>query len=217
MGLFIVVGVGSFGFNVATELTELGHEVLVIDSSGKKIEQIKDKVTQAVTADVKNREALSKIVSNDVDAAIVSLGDSMEASALTVLYLKESGVKRIIVKAMNDDHGKLLESMGATEIIYPEKDMAIKTALKLNSPNILEYFPFTSGIIIQEIAPPKKFISKSLKELDLINKYGIQVIAIKELVPEKVIFIPKADFIIKDSDILIMIGEKEQLAKINNK
>jgi trk system potassium uptake protein TrkA len=124
------------------------------------------------------------------------------------------GTKRIVAKALTEDHAKILESVGATETIYPEKDMAIKTALKLSCPNVLEYLPLISGFGIQEIAPPEKFIGKNLRELDLRNKYGIQVIAIKELIPEKTTFVPKADFVLKDSDILVIMGEDKQLEKI---
>jgi trk system potassium uptake protein TrkA len=120
-----------------------------------------------------------------------------------------------VAKALTEDHAKILESVGATETIYPEKDMAIKTALKLSCPNVLEYLPLISGFGIQEIAPPEKFIGKNLRELDLRNKYGIQVIAIKELIPEKTTFVPKADFVLKDSDILVIMGEDKQLEKIN--
>lgn len=116
-----------------------------------------------------------------MDVVVVCLGPEMEASILTVLFLKEIGAKRIVAKALTEDHAKILEAIGATEVIFPEKDMTIKAALKLNSPNILEYLPLTSGIIIQELAPPNRFISKSLKELDLRNKYGIQIIADKSI------------------------------------
>jgi len=120
-----------------------------------------------------------------------------------------------VAKALTEDHAKILESVGATEVIYPEKDMAIKTALRLCCPNVLEYLPLISGFSIQEIAPPEKFIGKNLRELDLRNKYGIQVIAIRELIPEKTTFVPKADFVLKDSDILVIMGEEKQLEKIN--
>jgi trk system potassium uptake protein TrkA len=150
-----------------------------------------------------------------MDVVVVSLGPKMEASILTVLYLHELGARRIVAKALTEDHGKILDAVGATEVIYPEKDMAIKTALRLSNPNILEYLPLLSGIDIQEIAPPEKFLGKSLKELDLRNKYGVQVIAIKEIIAEKTTFIPKSDFVIKDSDILILMGEQKHLDKIN--
>ena len=216
MGKFAVIGLGSFGFNVAKTLYEEGHEVLAIDMDKEKTEAVKDYVTRAVKMDAADKENLKALGIQDMDVVIVSLGPQMEASILTVLYLHELKAKRIIAKALTEDHAKILEAIGATEVIYPEKDMAIKVAHRLSSPNVLEYLPLTSGISIQEIAPPEKFIGKTLRELDLRNKYGIQVIAIRELVPENTVLIPKADFVIKDSDILIIIGEEKNLAKINS-
>ncbi|MFB0565061.1 MAG: TrkA family potassium uptake protein [Candidatus Aminicenantaceae bacterium] len=212
---FAVIGLGSFGSNVAKTLYERGHEVLAIDKDKEKIEEVQDCVTHAVNMDSADKENLQALEIKEMDVVIVSLGPEMEASILTVLFLHEIGTKRIVAKALTEDHGKILDAVGASEVIYPEKDMAIKTALKLSSRNVLEYLPLTSGLTVEEIAPPEKFLGKTLKELDLRNKYGIQVIAIKELIPEKTIFIPTSDFVIKDSDILILIGEEKQLAKIN--
>ncbi|MGB8951057.1 MAG: TrkA family potassium uptake protein [Candidatus Aminicenantales bacterium] len=213
---FAVIGLGSFGANVATTLYEKGQDVLAIDKDMEKVDAVKSFVTHAVKMDSADKENLEALNVSDMDVVVVSLGPEMEASILTVLYLHEIGVGRIMAKALNEDHAKILEAVGATDVIYPEKDMAIKTALKLACPNVLEYLPLMSGISIQEIAPPEKFIGKSLKELDLRNKYGIQVIAVKEFVPEKTIYIPTADFVIKDSDVLIIMGEEGQLAKINS-
>ncbi|MBE0460784.1 MAG: TrkA family potassium uptake protein [Candidatus Aminicenantes bacterium] len=214
---FTVIGLGSFGYNVAKTLYEKGNEVLAVDKDKERIETVKAFVSHAVNMDAADKENLQALGIQDMDVVVVSLGPEMEASILTVLYLHEIGVKRIVAKALTEDHAKILEAIGATEVIYPEKDMAIKTALRLSSPNVLEYLLLLSGFGIQEIAPPEKFIGKSLKELDLRNKYGIQVIAIRELIPEKTTFIPKADFVIKDSDILIIMGEEKQLAKLNSK
>jgi len=212
---FAVIGLGSFGSNIAKTLYEKGNEVLAVDEDKEKIEEVKNFVTHAVHMDAADKENLQALGIKDMDVVIVSLGPEMEASILTVLYLTEIGTKRIVAKALTEDHAKILDSIGATEVIYPEKDMAIKTALKLSCPNVLEYLPLISGFGIQEIAPPEKFIGKSLKELDLRNNYGVQVIAIKELIPEKTTFIPKADFVLKDSDILVIMGEEKQLGKIN--
>ena len=213
---FAVVGLGSFGSNVAKTLYERKNEVLAVDASKEKIEEVKTFVSHAVNMDAADKENLQALGIKEMDVVVVSLGPEMEASILTVLYLHEIGAKRIVAKALTEDHAKILEAVGATEVIYPEKDMAIRTALKLSCPNILEYLPLTSGVGIQEIAPPEKFIGRSLKELDLRNKYGIQVIAIKELIPEKTNFVPHADFVIKDSDILIIMGEEKKLQKINS-
>ena len=212
---FAVIGLGSFGSNIAKTLYEKGNEVLAVDDDKEKIDEVKNFVSHAVHMDAADKENLQALGIKDMDVVIVSLGPEMEASILTVLYLNEMGTKRIVAKALTEDHAKILESVGATETIYPEKDMAIKTALKLSCPNVLEYLPLISGFGIQEIAPPEKFIGKNLRELDLRNKYGIQVIAIKELIPEKTTFVPKADFVLKDSDILVIMGEDKQLEKIN--
>lgn len=212
---FAVVGLGSFGSNVARTLYKKQNEVVAIDKDKEKIGAVKDFVSHAVQMDSANKENLQALGLEEMDVVVVSLGPEMEGSILTVLFLHEIGVKRIVAKALTEDHAKVLEAVGATEVIYPEKDMAIKTALRLNSPNLLDYFPLLSGISIQEIAPPEKFIGKSLKELDLRNKYGIQVIAIKEVITEKITFVPKAEFVIKDSDILVVMGGEKQLAKIN--
>ena len=212
---FAVIGLGSFGSNVAKTLYEKGNEVLAVDEDKEKIEEVKTFVSHAVNMDAADKENLQALGIQEMDVVIVSLGPEMEASILTVLYLHEIGAERILAKALTEDHAKILEAVGATEVIYPEKDMAIKTAMKLSCPNVLEYLPLISGFGIQEIAPPEKFIGKTLRELDLRNKYGIQVIAIKELIPEETTFVPKADFVLKDSDILIIMGEEKQLEKIN--
>lgn len=212
---FLVIGLGSFGSHVAKTLYEKGNEVLAIDKDEKRIEDIKTSVSRAVNMDAANKENLQAMGILDMDVVIVSSGPDMESSILTTLFLHEIGAKRIVAKALTEDHAKILRAIGATQVIFPEKDMAIRTALKLSSPNMLEFLPLISGVIIEEIAAPERFIGKSLKELDLRNKYGIQVIAIKELIPEKTLFIPRADFVIKDSDVLVIMGEEKQLAKIN--
>jgi len=214
---FAVIGLGSFGSNIAKTLYTKKQEILAVDKDKEKIEEVKTFVSHAVSMDAANKENLRALGIEEMDTVIVSLGPDLEASILTVLYLHEIGAKRIIAKALTEDHAKILDAVGATEVIFPEKDMAIKTASRLISPNVLEYLPLLSGFGIQEIAPPEKYIGKTLRELDLRNKYGIQIIAVKELIPEKITLVPRADFVIKDSDILIILGEEKKLAKINSK
>ena len=211
---FAVIGYGSFGSNAAKTLFEKGHDVLVIDRDRERIAAAKDFATNAVMTDSAVKENLEALGLQEMDVVIVSMGHEMEASILTTLYLRELGARKILTKALSDDHAKVLEAVGATEVVYPEKDMAVRTALRLSSPNILEYLPLSNGITIQEIAPPERFIGKTLKELDLINRFGVQVIAIKEIIPDNVVVIPRADFVIKDSDVLVVIGEEKELAKL---
>jgi len=211
---FAIIGLGSFGSNVAKTLYEHRHEVLAIDKDKAKVDAAKSFSSHAVLMDSVEMENLAGVGIREMDVVVVSLGPEMEASILTVLHLHELGLKRIVAKALNEDHAKILEAVGATEVIYPEKDMAIRTALRLTSPNIMECLPLMSGVSIQEIAPPEKFIGKSLRELDLRNKFGIQVIAIRELVPERTVYVPKADFVLKDSDVLIVMGDEKKLEKL---
>lgn len=211
---FAIIGLGSFGSYLARTLYEKGHEVLVIDKDKDKVEEAKDFSTQAVWMDSADKESLQALGVQDMDVVVVSLGPEMESSILTVLYLHELGVNRIMAKALSADHGKILEAIGATEVIYPERDMAIRVAQKLSSRNVLEYLPLAENISIQEIVPPEAFIGKKLKDLDLTNKYRVQVIAVRQLVPEKVIFIPGADFVIKDSDVLVVMGEENNIAEL---
>ena len=212
---FLVIGLGSFGSYMAKTLYEKGNEVIAIDTEEKRIEEIKTFVSRAVIMDAANKENLQAMDIQDMDVVIVSSGPDMESSILTTFFLHEIGAKQIVAKALSEDHAKILRTIGATQVIFPEKDMAIRTALKLSSPNMLEFLPLISDVIIEEIAAPAKFIGKSLKELDLRNKYGIQIIAIRELIPEEAVFIPRADFVIKDSDVLIIMGQEKQLAKID--
>lgn len=214
MGQFVVIGLGNFGYNVAVSLFEQGHQVLAIDSNNKKIEQIKDKVTQAVVTNVKEKETLSEFLSSDIDAAIVSLGDKIEASILTTLHLKDLGIKKIIVKAINDDHGQILKLIGAMEVIYPEKEEAVRLAQRLTSPNLIEHIPLASEYSIMEMAVPDKFIGKSLKELQLRNKYDVEVIAIKDVLQDTLHLIPGADVKIKPDSVLIVIGKEPDINKL---
>ncbi len=213
---FAVIGLGSFGFNVARTLYERGYEVVAIDKDKDRIEEAKSFSSHAVLTDASAKENLEALGIRDMDVVVVSLGSAMEASILTVLHLHELGIKRIVAKASTEDHGKILDAVGATEVINPEKDMAVRTALKLTSPHILECLPLVSGVSIEEVAPPERFIGKSLRELDLRNKYGIQVIAVRELIPERTVYVPPADFVIKDSDVLIVMGDEKMLDKMTS-
>lgn len=211
---FAIIGLGSFGSYLARTLYEKGHEVLVIDKDKDKVEEAKDFSSQAVWMDSADKESLQALGVKDVDVVVVSLGPEMEPSILTVLYLHELGVNRILAKALSPDHGKILEAIGATEVIYPERDMAMRLAQRLSSRNVLEYLPLAENISIQEIVPPEAFIGKKLRDLDLTNRYRVQVIAVRQLVPDRLIFIPGADFVIKDSDVLVVMGEEENIAEL---
>lgn len=213
MSQFVVIGLGNFGFNLAVALAEEGNQVLAIDIDEKKIEEIKERVTHAVIADATDKRILSEYVSPDVDAVIVGVNGSMRSSILVVLYLKDMGIKRIIVKAMNDDHAKILHALGATEIVYPEKDVALRWAGLLSTPNLIEHIPLTPEYSIVEINPPDSFVGKTLADLELRKKYGITVIAVKDSA-QKIHLAPEAGSEIKSNDRLVIIGKKSDIEKL---
>ncbi len=214
MKQFAVIGLGNFGYYLATNLYKKGHEVLAIDNNADIVQTIKDNVSQAVVADATDRKVLESLGLKSVDSAIVCIGSFMEASVLTTLNLNDIGVKQVVAKAISEIHSRLLYKVGASEVFFPEKDQAISLAEHLHSPNILEYLPFIEGYSIVELAPPKNYIGKSLKDLNLINQYGIQVIAIKEVVPDRLNMVPTGQFVLKDSDILILLGPNDALNKL---
>ena len=211
---FAVIGMGNFGYYLATRLYEKGHEVLAIDKEAQKIQEIKDKVSHAIIADTADPKVLQSLDISQSDTVIVCIGTDLAASILTTLNLRELGVKKIMAKAKSEAHGRILYRVGAHEVFFPEKDLAYSLAEKLHNPNMLEYLPVIGGYSIVEFAPPKEFVGKSLKELDLINKYGVQVVAVKETVPDKLHLIPTGKFTIKDSDVLILLGPDESLEKL---
>jgi trk system potassium uptake protein TrkA len=213
MKQFVVIGLGNFGYYLATNLYKKGHEVLAIDNNRDIVQSIKDRVSQVVVADATDRKVLESLGVKKVDSAIVCIG-SVEASVLTTLNLKDIGVRQVVAKAISEIHSRLLYKVGASEVFFPEKDQAASLAERLHSPNILEYLPFIEGYSIVEFTPPKNFIGKSLKSLNLINQYGIQVIAIKELVPNRLNLVPTGQFVLKDSDILILLGPNDALDKL---
>jgi len=146
-----------------------------------------------------------------MDAVVVSTGERSHLSTLITLFLKELKVPRIFVKAINEDHGRILEKVGATDIIYPEKEMAKKIAHSISSPNILEFIPLAEEYSLSETVPPRHFIGKTLIDLDLRKKFSVTVIAIKEVLTDQFLVAPSPTHVIKDSDVLIMIGKTDDI------
>ena len=215
MGQYVVIGLGNFGFNAAVSLAERGHEVLVIDNSPKRIEKIKDLVTEAIIADAKEIHVLDEFIQPKVDAVIVNLGDTIESSALATLHLKEMGVKYIIVKAVEEIHGTILKKIGASEIINPEKDSAERLSERLTFPNLIENIPLMPEYSIVEIAVPDKFVGKSLRGLQLRTKHNIEVIAIKDVLMNKLVILPDVDFKMLPDNILVVLGKKDDIENLN--
>ena len=210
----IVVGLGIFGSNLTRSLYENGIEVIAIDKDKEVVQQIRECCSKAVHADGTKKELMESIGVQEDDVVVISFGEDLAASTLTTLHLKEMKVKQIIVKVPNEDYKRVLEKVGATEVIIPEKEMADKIARSLISPNVLDYIPLSEDYTISEFVPPSRFMGKTIGELHLRSKHHIEVIAVKEMLPDRLQMVPRADFVIKDTDLLVVIGKNEDIQKI---
>jgi trk system potassium uptake protein TrkA len=205
---------GIFGFNIVKELYENGFDVIAIDKNKDAVQMARDCSTKAIVADGTNREVMEEIGIQEDDVVIVSFGEDLAAATLTTLHLKQMKIRTIIVKAPNEEHKLILEKIGATEVMIPEREIAHKVARSLISPNVLEYLPLSEDYVISEVAPPNEFLGKNLAELQLRSRYHIEVIAIKDVLSDKLTMIPKATFVLKDGDILVVVGREEEIRKI---
>ncbi|MCG8473352.1 MAG: TrkA family potassium uptake protein [Desulfobacterales bacterium] len=214
MKQFAVIGIGSFGWYLASHLYEKGHEVLAIDVDDSLVDKVKNRVTRSVVADTTDLEAISGLGLSEMDQVVVCIGSILSNSILTVLNLQELGVTSLMAKSISEPHTRILHKLGVSEVFFPEKDLAVSMAEKLHTPDMLDYLPFIDGYGIVQLAVPSSFTGRSLKDLNLINRYGVQVVAIKEFVPEKMHMIPTADFILKESDMMVLLGPDKSIEKI---
>jgi trk system potassium uptake protein TrkA len=212
MKQFAVIGLGSFGLQVARRLAERGTEVLAIDVESERVEAIKDLVGRAVIADATDKRALTEMDLGRMDGVMVCLG-SIEDSVLAVLHLREMKVRRLVAMAVSPEHVKILKTLGADRVIYPEMDAAERLAGSLSWGNVLDHVPLAPGYSILEAAAPSDMVGRRLCDSGLRQKYNATVIGIRELVPEAFRLNPGADFVIKDSDILILLAKDEDLER----
>ncbi len=210
---FAVIGIGRFGASVATTLYEMGHDVLAIDTNQEKIDGIVDQVTHAVVAEATSEAALKHLGVTNFDVVIVSIGQDIQASILTTLVLKELGVRYIVAKARTSLHGKVLQKIGADRIIFPERDMGIRVAHNLASTNVLDFIELSPDYSILEVIAPEDMLGKSLRELDLRAKFGINVMAIRTA-DRRINVSPAATDILAEGDILIVVGENSEIQKL---
>lgn len=211
---YAVIGLGRFGTSIATKLSEAGQEVLGIDINEEKVEDANSVVTHAMIADTTEIEALKSIGIRNFDTVIVAIGNDIQASILSVLLLKELGVKKVIAKALNKLHGQVLYKVGADWVVHPERDMGERVAHQLLSPNVLNFIELSDKYSVEEIKIPDCMSNKSLRELDLRAKYNLSVIAIRHNNTIKIS--PSPDERIERDDVLVVIGENADLARFAN-
>ncbi|WP_409290390.1 potassium channel family protein [Peribacillus sp. SCS-37] len=207
--MYAVIGLGRFGLSVAKRLYEAGQEVLGIDMDEERVEDAELSVTHAVVADTTEEESLKSIGVRNFDVGIVAIGSDMQSSVLTVLLLKEQGVKKVIAKAVDRHHGKVLEKVGADWVIYPDRDMGERVAHQLLSPNVINYIELSRDYHIEEVKVPQSMDGKKLGELDIRAEYNITVIAVVD--DGDIIVSPPADQVITRDNIMVVIGHRNDL------
>ena len=211
---FAVLGLGKFGAEVALQLAADGCEVLAVDREPELVDAVKDNVARAAIADVTERETLAALGLDAFDGAVIALGESLEASILTCMNLKDLGCRNIIAKVVSPQHENILSKLGVTRVVYPERESARRLAKHLAFASVVDFVPLAPGYSVAEIAQGSELVGRSLGQSDLRRQYGVQVVAIRSLIPEKWHLVPDPNMIIKDSDVLVVIGRDEDLKKI---
>jgi trk system potassium uptake protein TrkA len=212
-----VVGLGNFGYYLGRELFSRGFDVIGIDIEKSMVQRVRYDLSEAVLADATEKETLLALGIDRVDIGVVTIGSNMLASIIATFHLKEIGVKWVYAKALNVEHAQILQRMGADEVLFPEKELAVSLARRIHNPNMLEYLPFLEDHGIFELEAPKDFWEKCLRELDLINRYHIQIIAVRDRISNSLLFIPKADYVIRETDELIILGSHQNTRMLMNK
>ena len=212
MKSYVVVGMGRFGTEAAKQLFSLGCEVLAIDNGTDVIQQIANDVTHAVVADARDKEVLRSLGVADFDCAIVAIGDSLTDSVLATMNLLELGVPYLVCKAYDETHSQILKKLGAHQVLIPEKEQAARLARSLSNPNVLDYIELSDDHGIIEVPAPKTWRGKTLKDLNVRAKLGVNIIAVRQ--GEQINVSPTADYCVGAEDVLVVLGDAIALEKV---
>jgi len=209
---YAVIGLGRFGTAVALTLAELGHEVLGVDREERRIQEVAKDITHVVEADATDEESLKALGLRNFDTVVVSIGEDIQANILVTLLLKELGVKQVVARAVSDLHGKVLERIGADRVVFPERDMGARVAHNLVTANLLDYIELAPNFSVAEIMAGEKLSGRTLRDLNLRARYGVNVMAIKR--GQKINLAPRADDVVAGEDVLVVIGKHDDIAKL---
>lgn len=211
---FCVIGLGRFGASLGKELVQLGHEVLGIDRNEELVDDLSSVLTHTVCADSTDEEALRSLGIRNFDCCIVAIGGDIQASIMTAILAKDSGVKKVVVKAVSELHGRVLEKLGADRVIYPERDMGIRVAHQLVSPNLLDYIELSSDYSVAELAVPHCLSGKTLADIDPRKRFGCSIVAVNK--PHGIVIAPKAEQVLEERDVMVVIGTNEGIESFEN-
>ena len=216
MKTFVVIGLGRFGTAVATELCNLGHEVLAIDDLEDRVQSISSRVTHAVAGDARDPAVLRALGVRNYNCAIVAVADDVGNSALITMNLKELGVRQVIAKAQSHVHQKVLQKIGADKVVFPEHEMGVKLAQSLSSSNILNFIELSVDFGIVELSIPKSWVGQTLRTLDVRAKYHVNIIAIRRGGDDHDLEIsPGADYILCAGDVVVTLGRNEDIDQLH--
>ncbi len=212
MKSYIVIGLGRFGTEMAVKLYDCGEEVLAVDTNETLIDKIADRVTRAVAADARDIDVLRRLGAEIFDVAVVAVGSDLAASALITMNLKTLGVPFIMCKAHDDTYREILEKLGADRVIIPEREMADKLSLGLTSTGVMEYIELSDEFGIVEMAPPAAWYGKSIRQLELRNRYGLNVIALRR--GDSLSITLDIDTPIDDQHTMVMLGSYDVINQL---
>jgi trk system potassium uptake protein TrkA len=210
---FVVIGLGNFGSSVAEALHASGHDVVALDINEVAVDRIAPNVTRAAVGDGKHLGTLERAGVKGADIGIVSTGDDITASILSTMALRDLGVREVYVKVVSSDHARVMDKMGVTETIFPERESGLRLATRVSSRGLLNYVRLGPGFSVQEMAVPEGWIGRSLRDLVLPRRYRIAVIAVHDVLRDEMIPVPDPDEKLKDSDTLLVAGADEDLAR----
>ncbi|CCO07266.1 potassium channel family protein [Desulforamulus hydrothermalis] len=209
MKQFAVIGLGRFGSSVARTLAKMGYEVLALDNSEERVNDIIEDVTHGIQIDALDEHALKAVGIRNFDVVVVAIGQDVQASILATVILKEMGVKYVVAKAQNKLHGKVLQRIGADKVVFPERDMGVKLAHALVSKNVMEQISLSADYSLVEMLAPAQFVNKTLAQSEARNRYGVSILAIRR--GDQMIISPGANQVIQSGDVLVVIGKTEKL------
>lgn len=213
MKRFVIIGLGNFGYSAAESLSSSGHDVIVIDVDGDVVDRIAPHVARAAVGDGTDIQTLQRIGAADADVGVIATGDDITASILATMALHDLHVKEVYVKVISRDHARVMQRIGVTETIFPERDSATALATRLSGTALLNYVRLGEGFSIQEMAVPDKWNGRTIRELQLRQTFDITVIALHDVLNDRILPSPDPDSILKDSDTLLVAGSDDALAK----
>jgi trk system potassium uptake protein TrkA len=206
-----VIGLSTFGAGLVRALAEERCRVLAVDIDSDKVEAIRQDCDEAAVADAREPRALEALRLHDYDHVVLSLGEPIDGSLLAVLHLRDLGIRNIVARAVTEDHRRLLQQLGVAEVVFPERDMAERTARTLSRRGFLDTLKLGDDVSLIEISPSKDMIGQTLSDLDLRRRYGVTVVAVRDALNDKMIVSPGADLRVCGSEALLVLGRDEDI------